>query len=138
MKGDILPPDNHVARYCSRKFISERNSVAPGAFMLKKNERYLSVQWLEYLKQPNRGEAINKVREMLSRHLKIKRQDRIALLNVERTCKQVVEESGQRIVMLHEPSLNNEAHSGIFGVDQDQELIAEIIAETILENHPAV
>lgn len=138
MKGDILPPDNHVARYCPRKFISESNSVAPGAFMLKKNERYLSVQWLEYLMQPDRKEAINKVREMLSRHLKIKRQDRIALLNVERTCNQVAEESGHKIVMLHEPSLNNEAHSGIFGVDQDQELIAELITETILENHPAV
>lgn len=138
MTGDLIPPCDHVARFCDRRYISEDDRVAPGAFMLRKDEEYLSVQWLEYLGKSSRYGEIDEVRKILSQHLKIRPPSKIAVLNAGKTCDHVVQASGCNIRMLHKPEQNDCAHSGIYGVNQDHELIAELIAETILEIHPAI
>lgn len=137
MMDDPLPPGDHVARFCKGKFISEDDHVEPGAFMLRKDEGYLSVQWLERLGKPSRREEISEVRKILSGHLKIRRPSKIAVLNVGKTCDHVAQVSGWNIRMLHNPEPNDCAHSGIYGTNQNHELIAELITETIQEIHPA-
>jgi hypothetical protein len=129
MMDDLLPPGDHVARFCKGKFISEDDRVEPGAFMLRKDEGYLSVQWLECLGKPSRREEISEVRKILSGHLKIRRPSKIAVLNVGKTCDHVSQGSGWNIRMLHKPEQNDCAHSGIYGTNQDHELIAELITE---------
>ena len=89
MMDDPLPPGDHVARFCDRRYISENDGVEPGAFMLRKVEEYLSVQWLEHLGKPSRREEISEVRKILSGHLKIRRPSKIAVLNVGKTCDHV-------------------------------------------------
>ena len=138
MTDDLLPPSDHVARFCKGKFISEDDRVEPGAFMLRKDEEYLSVQWLEHLEKSSRREEISEVRKILSGHLKIRRPSKIAVLNVGRTCDHVVQGSGWNIRMLHKPEQNDCAHSGIYGTNQNHELIAELITETIQETHTAL
>ena len=107
--------------------------------MLRKDEEYLSVQWLERLGKPSRREEIGEVRKILSGHLKVRRPSKIAVLNVGKTCDHVAQASGSgwNIRMLHKPEPNDCAHSGIYGTNQDHELIAELITETIQEIHPA-
>jgi len=138
MKGDQLPAGDHVARFCARKYSSESEGVDPGAFMLRKDENHLSVQWLEYLKKAGRQEEIDEVREIFAKHLKIKPPAKIAVLNVGKTCEHVAWESEYRIRILHQPDEAAEAHSGIFGTEQDAELIAELITENIQEIHSAL
>jgi hypothetical protein len=70
--------------------------------------------------------------------LKIRRPSKIAVLNVGKTCDHVVQGSGWNIRMLHKPEQNDCAHSGIYGTNQNHELIAELITETIQETHPAL
>ncbi len=138
MKGEPLPDCDHVARYCARKYSSEIESVTPGAFMLRKDESYLSVQWLEYLKKDERQKEIAEVRKIFGKHLIIKPRDKIAVLNVAKTCDHVARESGYNLRFLHQPGVDSDAHSGIFGTAQDEELIAELIKEIIEELHSAL
>jgi hypothetical protein len=138
MTDDHLPSGDSVARFCDRRYISENDDVEPGAFMLRKDEEYLSVQWLEYLGKSSRQEEISEVGRILSGYLKIRRPSKIVVLNVGKTCDHVSQISGRNIRMLHKPEPNDCAHSGICGTNQDHELIAELITETIQEIHPAV
>lgn len=137
MTGESLPDAHHVARFCDRKFCAEDGTVAAGAFMLRAGEPYISVQWLERLARPDRAGEIEEVREVFSKHLKIRRSTQIAVLNAGVTRSHVALESGFQIDMRHQPEAGDEAHSGIFGTEQDGELIAELILETIQEIHPA-
>lgn len=136
MIGDLLPPADHVARFCDRKYISERQNVEPGAFMLRKDEKYLSVQWLELLKKQNRLEEIAEARVIIAKRMKIRPNTKIAVLNVGGSCDYVFQESGYAIRMVHQPEPSYEAHSGIFGTEQYPELLAELILETVQEFHP--
>ena len=137
MKDDALPCGDHVARFCKRKYITESGNVGPGAFMLKKDESYLSVQWIEILGKQNHQEEIDEVKEIFSRHLKIRPPAKIVVLNVGKTCDHVMRKSAYIIRVLHQPEQFDGAHSGIFDTNQDHEKIAELIKQTILEMHPA-
>ena len=51
MKGDHLPANDHVVRYCAGSKLAEDGTPLAAAFFLRRNEKYLSVEWLEYLQQ---------------------------------------------------------------------------------------
>jgi hypothetical protein len=135
MKGDRLPFDHHIARYCSGTRLTEQGHVAPTAFHLRPGEPYLSVQWLEFLKQADRSCEIQGVVDVLGRNLCLGKTAKIAVLNVGQPCTHVYDSAGYRIKILHEPEKGNEAHSGIHDTDQDQMIIAELLAEQVSEMH---
>ena len=137
MKGDPLPNTDHVARFCDRKYITENNNVGPGAFMLRKDEEYLSVQWLENLGIETANEKMKELKQIFAKYLKIRPPAQIAIINVGHTCGYVAGESEYLIRILHQPEPNNNAHSGIFDTMQNDEEIAELIRQTILEIYPA-
>lgn len=138
MKGDRLPPQDHIARYCGGRQISEDGQVAPTAFHLRSGEDYLSVQWLEILEQPDRIAEISEVRRVLGLSLRIGSIAQIAVLNVGNVCNHVEKAAGLSIRVTHEPFPGNLSHSGIHDTAQDETLISELIVERILETHPAV
>ena len=138
MKGDRLPPQDHIARYCGGSHISEDSQMAPTAFHLRPGEEYLSVRWLEYLKQGDRLSEIREVRRFLSESMRLGATARIGVLNVGEVCTYVEEATGLSIRVLHEPVPGDLSHSGIHDTAQDEDLIAELIAEKVLETHPAV
>lgn len=140
MKDDPLPREDHIARYCGGSHIDEDELIAPTAFHLRhnQNEKYLSVQWLEILKQPNRISAIANVQGIIGQKLRPGKTSRIGVLNVGEVIDHVANESGSSIRILHEPEPADTSHSGIYDTDQDEELIAELIAKKILEIYPAV
>ena len=138
MKGDGLPPKDHIARYCGGSHISEDGQIAPTAFSLRHNEVYLSVRWLEFFEQPNRSSEIEEVRRVLKADLKIGATAKIAVLNVGDVRNYVEEVSGYLIRILHEPLPSDNSHSGIFDTGQDEELITELLTEKIVETHPGL
>lgn len=136
MPGAPLPLQDHTARYCPGSKLEENGAIAPPAFHLRKGEPYLSVEWLEYLDQPDRPAAIRAVIEILSTKLRLGSSAKIAVLEVGAVCAHVRRETGYAIRFLHEPEPDDPAHSGIHDTAADEMLIAELIVEAVEDVYP--
>jgi hypothetical protein len=141
VKGDQIPDPDHIAKFCRPGQVADEQIQAT-AFMLRSNEEYLSVNWLEYLNCSNRDHEINEIRNVYSAKLNIGARAKIAVLNVGEVCERVLKESEDRrnLEVLHDPiedDLYDPSHSGIYNLTQDDELIAELILETVHEAYPA-
>jgi hypothetical protein len=141
MKGDKIPDPDHIARFCKPMQVSE-GQIQATAFMLRSDEEYLSVNWLEYLNCSSRDQEIKEIRNIYSEKLTVGKSAKIAIQNVGEVREKVLTESPDKrnIEVLHTPienDVNDPSHSGIYNLRQDDELIAELILETVLETHPA-
>ncbi|MBN2286959.1 MAG: hypothetical protein JXI43_10960 [Tissierellales bacterium] len=142
MKGDSVPDNNHITRFCFRKHISDEQ-IQPSAFLLRESEEYLSVNWLEYLNCACREQEINKIRSIYKSNLTIKPRDKIALFNVGRVKYEVFNKSedNRKLEILHNPivnsNINDPSHCGIYNLYQDDMMIAQLIRETIDEIYSA-
>lgn len=136
MKGDKIPDQNHIARYCKSTQVSD-GQIQATAFMLRTGEESLSVNWLEFLNCSNRGSEIIEIRKIYSKKLSVGLHAKIAVLNVGEVRKKVLEESPDRrkLEVLHDPApeMNDPSRSRIYNLKQDDELIAELILETVRE-----
>ena len=139
MKGDEIPDQDHIARYC-------KSTQAPGgviqasAFVLREHEGSLSVNWLEFLNCPNRESEIAQLRNVYSAKLnRVAANAKIAVLKVGEIRQKVLMESHDRrnLKVLHNPEVNDPSHSEIYNLKPDYELIAELILQTGLEVYPA-
>ena len=140
MKDQPIPDTDHVARYCKASTV-EDGEISAAAFMLRQDERYLSVNWLEELKLPNRAAEITGLQELYTRKFsRVGAGARIALLNVGRLRTNVQTKSPDRRVLpvLHEPIIPDDpSHAGIYEIPFDDEIVAELIVETVQEKHSA-
>ena len=137
MKGDPIPDQDHISRYCSAMHCTENGQVTGTAFQLRQIEECLSVNWLEFFHLADRQEEIREVRKVL--RLKHGAKAKIAVLNVGETIKYVRTQSpdARNLSMLHEPEEDDPSHSGIYGFQYDDHLIADLIAEMVQETYPA-
>jgi hypothetical protein len=135
MKGDELPSSNHVSRYCGGIHIAEDGRILPTAFHLRPQDESVSVNWLESLQQNDRASQIREVRQRLE--IKLRNTAKIAVLNVGEASEHV-RKGGFEIRILHEPKPNDDSHSGIFGIHQNELVISMLIAEKISETYQAV
>ena len=136
MSGKSLPDQNHITRYCKPKTLGEDGRPSRTSFMLRIVESYLSVNWLEYFGNIGRDEQLNKIRQHIQ--LSPASTAKLALLNVGETLDHVHNNSGMtNISILHEPTSMDPSHSGIHGYGPDDDLIADLIAEMVLEVYPA-
>ena len=141
MKGETIPDSDNIARLCSP--LTAPNGVILGAaFMLRKNESSLSINWLEYLNCPNRDSEIGELQRIYSKKLTVSPNARIAILNVGeiRDVVRTETEDNRNIEVLHDPIPDgDQSHSEIHNLKQNNELIAELILEVLPENenHPA-
>ena len=138
MKGDPLPSSDHVSRYCKFKTLSEAGQPLGSAFVLRKdrNEKYLSVSWLEYFGRLEIEELLKGVRDHII--LTPKKSAKYAILNVGDTISYVDENSERNIEITHEPSDSDPSHSGIRGYSYEDEMIGDLIAEKVISIHPAM
>ena len=137
MNKNLIPDDNHVARFCFKKHVVN-GQIQSSAFLLRKIDEYLSVNWLEKLNCNIRKDEIEKIRSVYS--LKFTRpgsRDKIVVLNIGKTRQHVLNESddNRNLEFIHLNSKSDLSYSGIFNLRQDDEFIAELIRETILESH---
>jgi len=138
MKGEKIPDQNHIARFCRPMQVPD-GQIQATAFMLRADEESLSVNWLEFLNCSSRECEITKIRTIYSEAFTIGARAKIAVLNVGEVCEKVLTESpdGRNLEVLHDPLVNDQSHSGIYNLKQDDELIAELILETVREAHSA-
>ncbi len=138
MKGDPVPKRDHVSRYCSGMRCTEERQVTGAAFLPREEEKYLSVNWLEFLNLDNRQEEIREVRKVLSSKLRLGAMANIAVLNVGEALDYVHMQSpdSRELSVLHEPEEEDPSHSGISGFRHNDHLIADLIAEVIQETCP--
>lgn len=139
MKGQAIPDSDHVARYCRPTTIDE-GEIQATAFMLREGEEYLSVNWLEELNCSDRRSEIRALQDLYSRTLSVRTTARIAILSVGASRTKVAQESPDMRLLrvLHKPIIPEDpSHAGIYDISPDDEIIAELIAQSVLEKHPA-
>ncbi len=139
MNGDTIPDEDHISRYCKPSKISEDGQIEFGAFMLRKDEEGLSVDWLESLNCPSREEEIIKMRKIYPTRLTVGVNAQIATLNVGEVRQKVLTESldNRNLEVQHSPYPDDPSHSEIYNLRPDQEMIAELILEVVSESYPA-
>ena len=92
MKGETIPDQNHIARFCRPMQVPE-GQIQATAFMLREGEESLSVNWLEFLNCSSRESEIAKIRTIYSETFTVGARARIAVLNIDETRKKVLAES---------------------------------------------
>ena len=141
MKGDQIPDQDHVARYCGYSKLAE-GLPQPTAFMLRRDppEKNLSVNWLEILECPDRISEIAEIQRIYhDKKRGVGAQAKIAVLNVGVMREKVQKESpdGRILEVYHEPEPKDPSHSEIYNLRQNDHVIAALIAETVCETYPA-
>ena len=140
MRNEPLPDEHHVARYCKPSSVEDGLPSAE-AFTLKRDEEYLSVNWLEYFNAPDISAAVERVREAFrNKRYQVRRNAGFAVLNVE-TAKHAVHNATEATPAIkHLPARNDPSHSGIFVGTADNFAIAVQLAALVTpENmHAAV
>ncbi len=143
MKGDKVPPTDHIARLCYGKGV-EDGQILGVAFLPRNTDNHLSVNWLEFLSCPDRLLEIAELRiRYAAIPFNLKKKDLIAILNVGDMCMNVEEGSqgGYHLRVTHEPTESDDSHCGIWGFSGNNGinlLIAELIWSTVLETYPAI
>jgi hypothetical protein len=139
MKGDNLPPQDHICRYCKATTLTEDGQITGAAFQLRQTEESLSVNWLEFLKLENRDHEIQEIRKVLGSKLKLGTTAKIAVLNVGKiiSCVRTKSTDSRVLKISHNPEENDPSHSGIYGYRYEDQLIADLIAEVIKEVYSA-
>lgn len=138
VKGDTIPDNDHIARLCLPKHVADKQ-VQPTAFQLRPDDESLSVNWLEFLNCSSRESEIDEIRKTYMAKLDFGPRAQISVLNVGTVRYRVLTASEDRrnLEVLHDPEVNDPSHSGIYNLKQDDELISELILETVLESYSA-
>lgn len=140
MTGDQIPDSNHVARYCSATRITEDGRVSGAAFQLRRAEEYLSADWIEKFQSADRSTQIVQLRlELSASGFKLGATAKFAVLNVGMTIETVRAGSLDRRVLnfIHKPLKGRVSHSGIYGIPEEDLMIGELIAQSIVETYLA-
>ena len=142
MKGDAVPDPEHVARYCGGASVHEDGSVDGSAFRLRdhRGETFLSVNWLELLDPSDRYRQLTALRQTYqAKNFNLRPAARFAVLQVGEVRTHVRDGSrdSRELQVLHQPEPDDSSHCGIFGLRAEDDVIADLIAETVHEIHPA-
>ncbi len=143
MKDEPIPPHHHVSRYCGGGSLLKNGEITGASFLLKADEEYLSVNWLDFLGLGDRDSEIEEVRRVLGTKMNLGSTAKIAVLNVGNVKDHVRENSPDHrdLRVLHRPDeppdKPDPSHSSIFDTRQDEQLIAELIAQKVIETFAA-
>lgn len=139
VRGQAIPDTDHVSRYCKPSVV-ENGLPLVGAFVPRPTEEFVSVNWLEYLDSENLAFALEKVRARFqSRGYDLRLNGRFVVLGVGRS-RVSASEIQRQIHFEHLPLQDDDSHSGIFGIDEDDLAIAAEIVRLVGPDdvHPAV
>lgn len=145
MNGSDLPDSDHVVRYAGFTDILDDGTLNCSAFQLRKEEAGLSVNWLECFEDRDKEQQLEEIRPLI--RLKRGRKGGLAELNVGKTREHLVNRLDQlRFIRVPLPADEkfeaDPSHSEIIGLppkdSPESELIGDMIAECVIEIHPAV
>lgn len=140
--SDLVPDSDHISRFCRRGQLTENERITGKSFRLRQNEKSLSANWLELLGLENRESEIEEIRRVFTnKPFTLKKKDKFAVLNVGEMREHVLNKSLDKRVLsvLHEPEDedNDPSHSGIHGLNFEDDLISDLIAEKVKEEYSA-
>lgn len=137
MDGDLIPESDYVLRHCKSTWINEDGEVTSAAFKLRISEDHLSVLWKEFYPAPTDNQ-LAQIRLELSSYRDVKNSHKLACLNVGRSVNHVKTKSNDKRVLIfqHKPR-GDDSHSGIFNLEPDGAIIAELLVESIIAIYPA-
>lgn len=134
----VIDNSNHVARHCGQTKISN-GKVDGSAFVLRQGQKSISVNWLEYLNKSTRLEEIRAICQAYAQKGRdVGANSRFAILHTGSTVHSVQQKAKESIRFLHDPEPLDSSHSGIFNVPLDDDVIADLIAESVQGLHPPV
>jgi len=136
MKGEPLPDQDHVSRYCAPKTAPDGQPTG-ASFMLDPGHDFLSVNWLEYFDLPDQQAQLTQVRRVI--RLNLAANGKFAVLNVGEVVNYVRENGpdNRLLSVLHEPNDDDPSHSGIHGYGFEDDWVADLITEVVQETYPA-
>jgi len=128
-----IPDEDHVMRYVSYNRLEKdedgnpTGDFLPQAFELRKGEKGLSVNWLEYFKGPRNKKiesSVRKFRETIS----VGKTSAFGISNVKKILDICVEYGANKVRVLLEEEDDNKSHSVIVRLPQDDEDLCESLA----------
>ena len=141
MIGELLPDADHVARYCKPSAVDSNGLPTAAAFKPRNNERYLSVNWLEYFGTRDIAVAVEHVRDVFrNKDFRLRSGGRFAVINVGTARSLVHEALGKQLRIDHQPLDDDQSHAGIHGFAADDLEVAVEIKFLVERKgvHPAV
>ncbi len=138
--GEAIPETATLARYCGGSKLIDDMPVG-AAFSLRPNEKFLSVNWLEYFSRDDRNGQIEKVLSDVNRAQKTGKTSKLALFDLAKAISFVSSATDGAIQLsaTHEPIDDplNESHAGLRGYLVDNVLVENALAEIVVETVPA-
>ena len=144
----IIPNTHHVVRYVPRSRQSRDpetdkiigNGLLWTSLQQRENEKYLSVNWLEYEIISNEDEdkeisyeqCLERVRSDLSQVMTkgVAPQSLLTIANVGEI-KKACKSAGNTVRITHEPSIKNKSHAGIRKLPNEEDSLLETLANEI-------
>lgn len=111
-----------------------------GAFTLRAGEDYLSVNWLEHFSAGDVVTAVQLARAAVGRQLELRRNGRLAVLNVGAARRAVARDAGFGLRIEHMPTDSDPSHAAMFtGGGHRTKIAVELVALISSEDvYPAV
>ena len=103
--------------------------------MLRMGEEFLSVNWMEHFGETDQKAQIAKIRENIE--LSLAKYGLFAVLNVGKVIDQIQRLGEKKLAILHEPTQGDPSHSGVHGYQHEDLLVAELIADMVIEIYPS-
>ncbi len=120
----------HCARLTKATQQRDDGGVEGDAFALRSGEEYLSLNCLD-LFGGDREEQLSALRRVVGLKLNVSKTALFSILNVGYT-KQIVEPYAS-LDFIHQPQPDDETHCGLYGLEYNDELVQDLIAESVLE-----
>lgn len=137
MSNTHLPDNDHIVRYCFKD--NGGSSITGAHFQARKRDNgSLSVNWLECMSQEQRASQIQTVKDFYrSKFSSPKSEDKIAVLNVKETIDYVHhnDPNNKIIKIIHRKTKNDPCHCGVEDLALDDDLIFELLAQTVKEQY---
>lgn len=141
MPGPRNPDTDHVSRLCGGSKCDDDGRPLGAAFLMRRDDTYLSVNWLESTGTSNRAEQLAAVRRHLTdKGISLPAKGRLAVLHLLSVFDHVRSAAPDRrnLTAHHEPEPPHDpSHAGIYGYSDADDLIADLVAEAVQETHQA-
>lgn len=145
MKGDPLPDEHHVARYCKPSTVDPLDRLPTvAAFQLRESDDHLSVNWLEFFGLDDHNAAMAQLRAAFdTKGYTLRPNGRFAVLNVG-DAKTAINAADLHVTLdikhwpIDEPP--DPSHSGIFGYEAAELAVAVELKALVTQDkvHPGV
>lgn len=146
--GDPLDSASKVTKIVPNSKAHNGTKVDGCVLRPRKNEEYMSVNWLEYDGDKDLETCLTKIMNiyLLEKRMNVKDNNWLPVINVQKAIEIVRAELSKAMKVLYKPELqpaysyNDPSHSGAYGysgVDHEDALIGDLISEVVESLHKA-